>query len=87
MTQVRAFGECPGLRDLANLVLVMGNRDNLDAAASGVRRTLETVLKQVRANLLLSSWALFTRHLHLVSKSFPNRQRIAFYGMLYLTGC
>ncbi|CAI5519431.1 unnamed protein product [Closterium sp. Naga37s-1] len=33
-TLVRAFGECQALRDLANLCLVMGNRDDIDAMSA-----------------------------------------------------
>ncbi|CAI5501725.1 unnamed protein product, partial [Closterium sp. Naga37s-1] len=34
-TLVRAFGECQALRDLANLCLVMGNRDDIHAMSAG----------------------------------------------------
>lgn len=45
---VRAFGETPGLSDFANLVLIMGNRDDIDAASAEARRTFEAVLKTAR---------------------------------------
>ncbi|CAI5457682.1 unnamed protein product [Closterium sp. Yama58-4] len=46
-TLVRAFGECQALRDLANLCLVMGNRDDIDAMSAGNAEVLTTVLKLI----------------------------------------
>lgn len=34
-TLIRAYAETPVLRELANLVLVMGNRDVIDSMAAG----------------------------------------------------
>ncbi|CAI5522760.1 unnamed protein product [Closterium sp. Naga37s-1] len=46
-TLVRAFGECQALRDLANLCLVMGNRDDIDAMSAGNAEVLTAVLKLI----------------------------------------
>ncbi|CAI6007232.1 unnamed protein product [Closterium sp. NIES-65] len=46
-TLVRAFGESQALRDLANLCLVMGNRDDIDAMSAGNAEVLTTVLKLI----------------------------------------
>lgn len=43
-TLVRAFGENEGLRQIANLVLVMGNRHDLRKLEPGSRRVLRNVL-------------------------------------------
>ena len=45
---VKAFGECRPLRELANLVLVMGNRDAIDDMAPGSQAVLMSVLRTVR---------------------------------------
>ncbi|CAI7837225.1 unnamed protein product, partial [Closterium sp. NIES-53] len=46
-TLVRAFGECQALRDLANLCLVMGNRNDIDAMSAGNAEVLTAVLKLI----------------------------------------
>ncbi|KDD73052.1 hypothetical protein H632_c2586p0, partial [Helicosporidium sp. ATCC 50920] len=46
-TLVRAFGESPMLRELSNLVLVMGNRDAIDSMAGGSQKVLLQVLKLI----------------------------------------
>ncbi|XP_010264121.1 PREDICTED: probable sucrose-phosphate synthase 3 isoform X2 [Nelumbo nucifera] len=46
-TLLKAFGECRPLRDLANLTLIMGNRDNIDEMSSGNANVLLTVLKLI----------------------------------------
>ncbi|KAL8172244.1 hypothetical protein V2J09_024048 [Rumex salicifolius] len=46
-TLLRAFGECRPLRELANLTLIMGNRDDIDEMASGNAGVLVTVLKLI----------------------------------------
>ncbi|KAK3414714.1 hypothetical protein EUGRSUZ_H00041 [Eucalyptus grandis] len=46
-TLVKAFGECRPLRELANLTLIMGNRDDIDGMSSGSASVLTTVLKLV----------------------------------------
>ncbi|CAA2969878.1 probable sucrose-phosphate synthase 2 [Olea europaea subsp. europaea] len=46
-TLVKAFGECRPLRELANLTLIMGNRDDIDEMSTGNAGVLMTVLKLV----------------------------------------
>lgn len=46
-TLVKAFGECRPLRELANLVLIMGNRDDIDDMSGGNSTVLTTILKLV----------------------------------------
>ncbi|ERN19119.1 probable sucrose-phosphate synthase 3 [Amborella trichopoda] len=46
-TLLKAFGECRPLRDLANLTLIMGNRDDIDKMSSGNASVLTTVLKMI----------------------------------------
>ena len=42
---VRAFGESPLLRELANVVIIAGNRDAIDAMPMGARTVMESLLK------------------------------------------
>ncbi len=44
---VKAFGEDPELRNLANLVLILGNRDDLSAMESGPRQVLTEILQLI----------------------------------------
>ncbi|KAI8524426.1 hypothetical protein RHMOL_Rhmol13G0149400 [Rhododendron molle] len=46
-TLLKAFGECRPLRELANLTLIMGNRDDIDEMSAGSASVLTTVLKLV----------------------------------------
>ncbi|KAH7664119.1 Sucrose-phosphate synthase plant protein [Dioscorea alata] len=46
-TLLKAFGECRPLRELANLALIMGNRDDIDEMSSGNASVLTTVLKMI----------------------------------------
>ncbi|GLJ47002.1 hypothetical protein SUGI_0992140 [Cryptomeria japonica] len=46
-TLVKAFGECRPLRELANLTLIMGNRDDIDEMSGGNAAVLITVLKMI----------------------------------------
>ncbi|XP_065026355.1 sucrose-phosphate synthase isoform X1 [Musa acuminata AAA Group] len=46
-TLVKAFGECRPLRELANLTLIMGNRDDIDEMSTGNASVLTTVLKLI----------------------------------------
>ncbi len=46
-TLVRAFGEQPRLREIANLVIVAGNRDDIAAMERGPREVLTSVLLSV----------------------------------------
>lgn len=60
--QVRAYGTSPVLRDLANLVLVMGNRDIISSMAPGSQSVLDQVLKMIDAYDLYGSVAYPKRH-------------------------
>ncbi|KAK9288201.1 hypothetical protein L1049_016650 [Liquidambar formosana] len=46
-TLLKAFGECRPLRELANLTLIMGNRDNIEEMSGGNASVLTTVLKLI----------------------------------------
>ncbi|GAB4844077.1 sporulation-specific protein 2 [Ancistrocladus abbreviatus] len=46
-TLLKAIGECRALRELANLTLIMGNRDDIDEMSSGNASVLITVLKLI----------------------------------------
>ncbi len=41
---VRAFGETDGLRELANLIIIAGNRDDIAEMSAGQRRVLRNIL-------------------------------------------
>ncbi|PIN24022.1 Glycosyltransferase [Handroanthus impetiginosus] len=47
ITLVKAFGECRPLRDLANLTLIMGNRDTIDDMSSTNSSVLLSILKLI----------------------------------------
>lgn len=59
---VKAYGSSKTLRELANLVLVMGNRDVIDGMAPGSARVLEQVLKLVDSYDLYGSVAYPKHH-------------------------
>ncbi|XP_041025079.1 probable sucrose-phosphate synthase 2 [Juglans microcarpa x Juglans regia] len=46
-TLLKAFGECRPLKDLANLTLIMGNRDDIDEMSGGNACVLTMVLKMI----------------------------------------
>ncbi|KAM1774412.1 hypothetical protein ACFX1R_045808 [Malus domestica] len=46
-TLVKAFGECRPLRELANLTLIMGNRDDIDEMSSTNASVLLSILKLI----------------------------------------
>ncbi|CAA0806465.1 Sucrose-phosphate synthase 1 [Striga hermonthica] len=46
-TLVKAFGECRPLRELANLTLIMGNRDNIDEMSGMNASLLLSILKLI----------------------------------------
>ncbi|KAA8535166.1 hypothetical protein F0562_030169 [Nyssa sinensis] len=46
-TLVKAFGECRPLRELANLTLIMGNRDGVDEMSSTSASVLLSILKLI----------------------------------------
>ncbi|KAL5223101.1 hypothetical protein ABZP36_027814 [Zizania latifolia] len=60
-TLVKAFGECRPLRELANLTLIMGNRDDIDDMSAGNASVLTTVLKLIDKYDLYRSVA-FPKH-------------------------
>ena len=60
-TLVQAFAQNATLRQLANLVLVMGNRDTLEALAPGSRAVIESVFRLVDNHGLWGSVA-FPKH-------------------------
>ncbi|KAI4388871.1 hypothetical protein MLD38_001161 [Melastoma candidum] len=46
-TLLKAFGECQQLRELANLTLILGNRDDIEEMPEGSSSVLTTVLKLI----------------------------------------
>ncbi|KAJ0496037.1 putative sucrose-phosphate synthase [Helianthus annuus] len=46
-TLVKAFGECRPLRELANLTLIMGNRENIDEMSSTSASMLLSIIKMI----------------------------------------
>ncbi|GAB2284928.1 putative protein serine/threonine kinase [Dionaea muscipula] len=46
-TLVKAFGECRPLRELANLTLIMGNRDDIDEMSATSASVLVSILKLI----------------------------------------
>lgn len=61
-TLVKAFGEHPMLRELANLVLIMGNRDNIASMAAGSQKVLTQVLQLIDTYDLYGSVAYPKHH-------------------------
>ncbi|KAG7653089.1 Sucrose synthase [Arabidopsis suecica] len=61
-TLLKAFGECRPLRELANLTLIMGNRDDIDELSSGNASVLTTVLKLIDKYDLYGSVAYPKHH-------------------------
>jgi hypothetical protein len=59
---VKAFGENKTLRELANLVLIMGNRSNVDGLARGSQQVLLQVLKLIDEYDLYGSVAYPKNH-------------------------
>ncbi|KAG6523653.1 hypothetical protein ZIOFF_013518 [Zingiber officinale] len=47
MTLLKAFGECHRLRELANLTLILGNRDDIEGMSGGSAAVLAMVLKSI----------------------------------------
>lgn len=60
---VRVFGQSRELREKANLILVMGNRDDFREMASGQRRTLSNVLTLIDVHDLYGICAYPKHHL------------------------
>lgn len=61
-TLVKAFGEHSVLRELANLVLIMGNRDNIASMAAGSQKVLTQVLQLIDTYDLYGSVAYPKHH-------------------------
>jgi hypothetical protein len=55
-TLVRAYGSNRALRDIANLVLIMGNREVIDSMAPGSQKVMEAVLKLIDRYNLYGRW-------------------------------
>ncbi|XP_057453886.1 sucrose-phosphate synthase 4 [Lotus japonicus] len=47
MTLIKAFGECHALKELANLTLILGNRDNIDEMSDSSSVVLTMVLELI----------------------------------------
>lgn len=61
-TLVKAYGSNKALREIANLVLIMGNREVIDGMAPGSAKVMEAVLKLIDAYDLYGSVAYPKRH-------------------------
>jgi sucrose-phosphate synthase len=61
-TLIEAYAETPGLREQANLVLVMGNREDLREMEKGSRRVLQNVLYLIDRYDLYGSVAYPKQH-------------------------
>jgi sucrose-phosphate synthase len=59
---VRAFGETEGLREMANLVIVAGNRDDIGDLAAGPRKVLTQILTLIDRYDLYGSVAYPKHH-------------------------
>jgi sucrose-phosphate synthase len=59
---IEAFGTTPGLRETANLVLVMGNREDIQEMPSASRRVLSAVLEAIDRHDLYGSVAYPKSH-------------------------
>jgi len=73
-TLVRAFGENPALREKANLLLVMGNRDDIRELPGGARRVLMEILVLIDRYDLYGSVAYPKNH---GSEDVPELYRLA----------
>lgn len=59
---VRAFGETEGLRDMANLIIIAGNRDDISEMGAGPRRVLTQILNLIDRYDLYGSVAYPKHH-------------------------
>lgn len=73
-TLVDAYGRRPGLRELANLVLIAGNRDDLTAMEKGPRRVLSELMVLIDRHDLYGHIAYPKHH---QSEDVPYLYRIA----------
>jgi sucrose-phosphate synthase len=72
-TLVKAFGENRTLRELANLVLIMGNRSKIDGLARGSQQVLMQVLKLIDEYDLYGSVAYPKTHTQVCTHSCCHR--------------
>ncbi|KAJ7541756.1 hypothetical protein O6H91_10G074800 [Diphasiastrum complanatum] len=73
-TLLKAFGECRQLRELANLTLIMGNREDIDEMSGGNSSVLTTVLKLIDKYDLYGQVAYPKHH---KQSDVPNIYRLA----------
>jgi sucrose-phosphate synthase len=71
---IRAFGVTKGLRDLANLIIVAGNRDDINEMSPGPRRVLAQILTLIDRYDLYGSVAYPKHH---ESTDVPELYRLA----------
>ena len=62
MTLLKAFGECQPLRELANLTLILGNRDDIEEMSNSSSTVLTIVLKLIDKYDLYSQVAYPKHH-------------------------
>jgi len=73
-TLIRAFGESEALRELANMVLFVGTRDDIDAVPKGQRKVLQQMLHLIDRYDLYGSVAYPKQH---SSEDIPEVYRLA----------
>jgi sucrose-phosphate synthase len=61
-TLIRAYGETDSLRELANLVLLIGTRDNIDTVPKGQRKVIQQMLRLIDRYDLYGSVAYPKQH-------------------------
>ncbi len=61
-TLIRAYGESDSLRELANLVLLVGTRDDIDTVPKGQRKVLQQMLRLIDRYDLYGSVAYPKQH-------------------------
>lgn len=71
---IRAFGGAEGLRDIANLVIIAGNRDDIHEMSPGPRRVLTQILALIDQYDLYGSAAYPKHH---QSRDVPDLYRLA----------
>ena len=71
---IRAFGETEGLREMANLVVIAGNRDDIAEMGAGTRRVLTQILTLIDRYDLYGSVAYPKHH---DSNDVPDLYRLA----------
>ncbi len=71
---VRAFGETEGLREMANLIIIAGNRDDITEMSAGQRRVLTQILGLIDRYDLYGSVAYPKHH---ASTDVPDLYKLA----------